>query len=140
MTNCKGTPTHYSWRAMRTRCDNPNFKYFSYYGGRGITYCPAWKTYEGFLADMGERPEGTTLDRIDSDGNYEPANCRWATKSEQMRNRRSITMLTYMDRTQPLAVWAREIGIRRQSLRNRLDRGWTVEQALSTPKRVAKPT
>lgn len=73
---------------MVDRCTNPKHGYYEYYGARGITVCDRWRNYENFLADMGERPEGTTLDRIDNDGNYEPGNCRWATWDEQGANKR----------------------------------------------------
>jgi hypothetical protein len=84
-----GTPTYRSWRSMKTRCTNPNHEGYTYYGGRGIRVCDRWaESFETFLADMGDRPEGTSLDRIDPDGDYEPGNVRWATASEQRRNRR----------------------------------------------------
>lgn len=74
---------------MIKRCTNPNDKdHWKDYGGRGITICERWRSFKDFLADMGERPDGRTLDRIDVNGNYEPGNCRWATKSEQQRNKR----------------------------------------------------
>jgi hypothetical protein len=73
---------------MLDRCTNPNHVYFRLYGGRGITVCDRWRSFENFLADMGLRPEGRSLDRVDPDGIYEPTNCRWATAVEQRRNRR----------------------------------------------------
>lgn len=87
MTN---TTTFRSWAQMRRRCYNKNDKKYKYYGGRGIEICKRWETFEGFYQDMGERPEGLTLDRISVDGNYEPSNCRWASMTEQVRNRRKF--------------------------------------------------
>jgi hypothetical protein len=77
-------------RAMLQRCTNPNAVNYQYYGGKGITVCDRWSNFQLFLEDMGDRPEGTTLDRIDPTGNYEPSNCRWATNNEQRLNRGSV--------------------------------------------------
>jgi len=86
-----GTPTHKSWEGMKSRCNDPNNSSYKYYGGRGIKVCERWHKFENFYADMGERPKGMTLDRINNDGDYEPRNCKWATYKEQRANSRPIS-------------------------------------------------
>lgn len=87
------TPTYQSWTTMRVRCRNPNCNVWHLYGGRGITICERWESFENFVADMGIRPPGTTLDRVDNDGNYEPGNCRWATARQQRANQRPVALI-----------------------------------------------
>lgn len=83
------TPTYYTWQCMKERCNSQSHRSFKYYGGRGIRVCEKWNTFESFLNDMGIRPDGKYLDRIDSNGNYEPSNCKWSTMKEQQNNRRN---------------------------------------------------
>lgn len=88
-SNGELSPTYRTWRSMMLRCDHPSQDSYQYYGERGITVCDRWRdSFESFLADMGERPDGKSIDRVDVNGNYEPGNCRWATASEQRRNQR----------------------------------------------------
>jgi len=90
----KETPEHYTWRMMVARCCNPNHKAYPLYGGRGITVCSRWMEYLNFLADMGKRPDGMSLERIDNNKGYFPDNCRWATRSEQQKNKSSTRYYT----------------------------------------------
>lgn len=128
-----GTRTYNCWRNMKARCTNPRNHKWPDYGGRGITYTPAWETFDGFLADMGECPSSKhSIDRIDVNGNYEPSNCRWATPIEQGNNQRTNTLLTHNGRTMTLADWARETGIGHTTILQRINRSkWSVERALT---------
>lgn len=89
----KPSRTYSSWYAMKARCSNPNNKRYDDYAGRGITFCDRWESFQNFLEDMGERPEGTSLDRINVNGNYEPTNCRWADAQTQANNKRKLRVL-----------------------------------------------
>lgn len=127
------SPTYRAWHGMRSRCELPTSRAWRNYGGRGIKVCPQWRDFAAFLADMGERPPATTLDRIDNDGDYEPGNCRWATNREQSRNRRNNCVLTLGGRTAVQADWAKELGISSASLRRRL-KFWPLRRALTAPR------
>ncbi len=105
------TPTYSSWKSMHDRCKKPHHKAYADYGGRGITICERWQKFENFLADMGERPNGTSLDRFpNNDGNYEPGNCRWADKYQQANNRRTTKLIQRGDERLSIAEWARKLG------------------------------
>jgi hypothetical protein len=132
----KYPPTYNVWRAMRQRCLNPKKRLYHNYGGRGITVCERWNSFANFASDMGPCPPGHTLDRIDNDGPYEPSNCRWATRSQQQRNRRNVRPLTFQGRTMLISDWAKELGIDSNTIQARIDNyGWSVERALSTAPR-----
>jgi hypothetical protein len=124
-----------TWRQMRARCSNPKHHNFPRYGGRGVAVCERWQSFENFLADMGERPAGTSLDRIDNDRGYEPGNCRWATTADQNRNRSDTRRLTIGNRTMSTSEWAHENGLLPQTVYKRLNSGWSVVDAVSRPSR-----
>jgi len=121
------------WRKMRGRCESPSDARHSYYGARGINVCERWKSFEAFLADMGERPSPLhSLDRINVDGNYEPGNCRWATRKEQNRNTRRNVFITFQGEKRIVSEWAEKLGINYQTLCTRLfELRWPVAIALS---------
>jgi hypothetical protein len=116
---------------MRQRCLNDNNPAFRYYGGRGIRVCERWASYAAFLEDMGEKPIGTEIDRIDNDGNYEPANCRWATKTENIRNRPFTRRLSFCGESKTLVEWAESTGITYEAIRQRLKAGWSAAETLT---------
>lgn len=129
-----GTPTWKTWHAMRMRCLSPSAADYPRYGGRGIRVCAAWGSYERFLADMGERPSGMTLDRIDPDGDYSPDNCRWATVKEQNRNRRRTVFLEANGQRKSLSEWAEQLGFSHIALYKRYAAGWSDEEIVNTPR------
>lgn len=134
----KEHPVYVIWSAIKARCFNPRHSSFSEYGGRGITMCIRWKqSFSAFHDDMGDRPTPKhTIERNDNSGNYEPGNCRWATRAEQNENTRQTRLLTYDGTTLSVGKWARRLGVDRKTITARLDRyGWSVERALSTPTR-----
>lgn len=118
----------------RQRCRNPNNRDYPHYGGRGITVCERWDNFETFLADMGIRPKGMTLDRVDNSKGYSPENCRWATRAEQSQNTRKTSFITYQGETRTVTDWAKISGISRDTLQARITiLGYTPEQALTKP-------
>ena len=126
-----GTPEHRSWKAMLNRCRNANSPGYYKHGGRGIQVCDRWVIFTNFLDDMGPRVEGTTLDRINNEGNYEPGNCRWATPKQQNENTRQNRFITFDGRTMTVTEWARATLIPLGTLRTRLAAGWAIERVLS---------
>lgn len=128
------TGTWLAWRNLLSRCDSPKDKDYPRYGGRGIIVCVRWReSYGAFLADMGERPPGATIDRIDYDGPYAPENCRWATITQQNRNKRNNHRLMYAGETLTIAEWSERTAIPWHTLRRRVAVGWSAEKALETP-------
>lgn len=127
--------TYQCWQDMKSRCYNKNSQQFKNYGARGISVCDEWLTSFGaFLADMGLKPDGLTLDRINNELGYSPSNCRWATRAEQRKNQRTCHYIEFNGKRQTLTDWAREIGINEETLSARiLKRGWSEERALTTP-------
>jgi len=114
------------------RCKNPNHPAFDSYGERGIQVCDRWLKFENFYADMGEKPDNHSLDRIDNNGSYCPENCKWSTVKEQNNNKRSNRLLTADGMTLNLAQWEVKQGLTKGALSNRLNRGWTLERVIST--------
>lgn len=130
------TATEYkAWQSMMLRTGNSNTRSFPRYGGRGITVCDRWlNSFEAFLEDMGQRPSSEhSIDRIDNNGNYEPTNCRWATRSEQQNNRAVSRHLVVHGVKKSLPEWAREVGIHSKTIHERLRRGWSDEDAVMRP-------
>lgn len=135
-----GSPEHRTWKSMIGRCCNPKNPKYPDYGGRGIRVCDCWReSFQAFFDDMGRRPSGHTLDRIDNDGNYEPSNCRWAVLAEQANNKRTNHFLEYDGKRMSIADWSRHVGIPKAVINDRINRyKWSVEKSLTTPSRGTK--
>lgn len=134
-TGNRKSKTYKSWSDMIQRCTNPNDSHYPQWGGRGITFCAAWKKFENFLADMGEKPPRLVLDRIDNDGNYEKSNCRYCTDKESRRNKQQSIRFTVKGITACLIDLCEHFGMADHYKRVwcRIKRGWTPEKALLTP-------
>jgi len=135
------TPENRAWAKMRKRCYDTKCLDYPNYGGRGIKVCDRWlepdgRGYMNFLEDMGRKPSTEhSIDRIDNEGNYEPENCRWATRIEQALNKRNTVFITAFGRTKTLFEFANEYGIGYRLLYDRLYKGWDTERAITEPKR-----
>lgn len=130
----KRTKTYNAWAGMRSRCHNPKSPDYKDYGKRGIKVCDRWNSYENFLADMGERPPGKSIERRDNDGDYDPSNCFWATPVEQANNKRNTGYIDFRGQKWSIGNLAREHGISEPVLFGRIFRyGWSVEDAVSKP-------
>lgn len=129
-------PEYRVYHTMIQRCTNPKTNKWADYGGRGITVCDRWRGdggYERFISDMGRRPHGGTLERIDNNGPYSPDNCEWKSLRDQANNRRSNVVIEHNGRKQTVTQWAREVGLNVATFRDRLGRGWNMRDALHTP-------
>lgn len=134
-----GTPEYRAWNGMKARCQNPRNRQFKHYGGRGITVCDHWQVFENFYADIGLRPSAHhSIDRKNNDLGYSPDNCRWATKTEQGRNRRTNTLITFADRTLTLAGWCELLGVNYDIVCGRLFAGVGFVDAVTLPKNFYK--
>ncbi len=131
------------WRCMIARCENPNSADFVFYGARGISVCETWRTsFDAYLADVGPSRPGMELDRANNDGDYEPGNVRWVTKTDNRRNKRNTINLTAFGETRTMGEWSERTGIQYSTIRMRVRAGWTPEQTVALPphfgQRVAK--
>ncbi|MCX8017695.1 MAG: hypothetical protein N2690_07345 [Rhodocyclaceae bacterium] len=126
------------WSNMVSRCTNPNFDAYPYYGGRGISVCDRWRLFENFLQDMGEPGPDESIDRIDPSGDYEPGNCRWSSKIEQANNTRKNKVLEIDGTRMTVAEWSRQPGAcAAKTIYERLERGWDSRRAVFAPLRRA---
>jgi hypothetical protein len=134
------TAEYQTWLGMKKRCYSDNEPGFENYGGRGITVCDEWvDSFEAFYRDMGARPEGMSIDRINNDLGYSKENCRWATREIQNTNKRSNLYITALGETRLLKEWAEITGINRATLTYRINQlGWSPDRAMSTPARAMK--
>lgn len=129
-----GTTEYQCWALIKGRCLNPKNPCFKDYGGRGIGMCEKWQSsFPSFLRDMGKRPAGGEIERINNDGDYEPGNCRWATHQEQCWNRRSNRIIDHNGQSLPFTEWARRYGIPKTTLHSRLKRGIPFSEAIEHP-------
>jgi hypothetical protein len=130
-----GTPVYRTWQSILARCDKPSHKSYKDYGGRGIKVCESWRDFSTFFADMGDRPLGTSIERIDNNKGYEVGNCEWKTAKHQARNRRNSRHITAFGETKLLVEWQEDprCAVWGDTLSYRISQGWEIESAISTP-------
>lgn len=133
--NLSRTTEYKVWCGIKERCKNFNRQDYHRYGGRGITVCKRWEKFENFYRDMGKKPEGFSIDRINVNGNYEPSNCRWASLIDQANNRRDNSFFTYNGMKKTLSEWSRYLNFSYDLIKGRLRRGWEFKKAVETAKR-----
>lgn len=138
--NADGAPTstYTCWASMLQRCRDPKASSYKYYGARGIRVCRRWQKFENFLSDMGEKPEGLSIDRISNDLGYFKGNCRWQSRLEQSNNRRCNVRLVLEGKSLTVTQWSRQKNISASAIYLRLKRGWSAEKTLTTPLRRVK--
>lgn len=125
---------YWVWAEMLSRCRNPNHRQYKDYGGRGIYVCERWISFTAFRDDMGARPEGGMIERIDNSKGYSPYNCRWATRKEQNSNRRNCILLNDGSETVTLKEFCRRRGLSYRPIVKRIrSRGWSIEEATTIP-------
>lgn len=131
------TRLHKIWESMHSRCENQNHKYYAYYGGRGIRVCDEWNEYIPFRdwAIAAGYNDNLTIDRIEVNGNYNPENCRWATIREQQNNKRSNRLVQFNGASHTISEWSEIVGIKKTTIKERLNAGWTIEKVLTEPVR-----
>jgi len=126
-----GTPEYHAWESIKQRCRNPKNPGYKNYGGRGITFCKRWERFENFFSDMGHRPPRHTIERIDNEKGYGPENCRWATYSDQLNNRRNNLVATEKGKRKTATQLSKESGIPFTTIKNRIKKGWPEEHLLN---------
>jgi len=127
------------WASMRARCNNKNSQNYKFYGARGIKVCGRWdKSFKAFYEDMGSKPDGHSINRVNNDGNYEPSNCEWSTAKNQMNNMQGNHNITFKGITKTLTEWSEKFGLKSPTVRRRLKKGWSVANALTMPLRPGR--